>query len=400
MYKKYSYVDKKFGVLILGGLALLDFSLLAPLENIPTLSTLFNIVTISLCFLTYLTLSTMRIKKELAWVYFYFFIFLLLNIFSVAWSVSYTETLKFTILIILPLIFLTIFYSKVESLFYFVKKILDLIVISSFASMLLSVLINGYGINDYVSSEIDIQSYISPHPFYLFLGVALNIFQDKKLSVFNYVVIFMSLLLLVQLPSKSYLLSTILACSFAHIFFRRSLLSFSVLSVFLVFFTLYVLSFENFISESFFYTPVNISNFSSESIDTSGRINTWTHLINLVNESSLYPLIGMGAGTSNYIMASTYHLGTSVHSEYIRIFVEYGIFGLIFIYGGILFFSLKNRENSNIRSSSNKLLQAILFFYLLIGITYVLSNFFIPFIFMVILTILYVKKMEKRRLLK
>ena len=177
--------------------------------------------------------------------------------------------------------------------------------------MFITVLMNGYSINAYISSELNIETYIAPHPFYLFLGVAFNLFHDKKLTVFNYIVISMAILLLVQLPSKSYLLSTILACSFTHIFFRRSLLSFFLLTIILAILTLYILSFDNFISASFFYTPVNINDFSSDSIDTSGRLNTWTHLISLVNESVFYPLIGMGAGTSNYIMETTYHLGTS-----------------------------------------------------------------------------------------
>ena len=400
MYKKAISVDKKLGVLFLGALAFLDLSLFSPLKNIPTLGTLYNIATISLCLFASLSLAPTKVKKELSRPFFYFFIFLLLNVVSLAWSVNSSETLKFSILVILPLLFLIIFYSRAESLTHFIKKLIDFIVVIGFISMFITVLMNGYSINAYISSELNIETYIAPHPFYLFLGVAFNLFHDKKLTVFNYIVISMAILLLVQLPSKSYLLSTILACSFTHIFFRRSLLSFFLLTIILAILTLYILSFDNFISASFFYTPVNINDFSSDSIDTSGRLNTWTHLISLVNESVFYPLIGMGAGTSNYIMVTTYHLGTSVHSEYIRIFVEYGFVGIFFIYGGILFFSYKNRKNSNIQQGPNKLLQAILFFYLLIGITYVLSNFFIPFIFMITLIILKIKKIEKGRPLR
>ena len=77
---------------------------------------------------------------------------------------------------------------------------------------------NGYSINNLHLVGAKYRNLYRSSSILLILGVAFNLFHDKKLTVFNYIVISMAILLLVQLPSKSYLLSTILACSFTHIF--------------------------------------------------------------------------------------------------------------------------------------------------------------------------------------
>lgn len=231
----------------------------------------------------------------------------------------------------------------------------------------------------------------------LFISLS-KIFENKR-HLNDYVIAFLSVLNIGAAFSRSYFLA-VLVSIFVFWGLKSKTRGAFTLKIFIAVTILgLVLLTDNFISSSFIKPNVDLTatsvldsgDLSSLPIDSSGRFLYWAWAFDKVQyyRGELGMWFGLGLGSSKWLMSESPWVDqTSIHGDYARLLVEFGIVGVIMYLSSMFYliahFSNKYSEAIDATLRRNAALIIMILIYMLaIGVTYeALNKYRIIFIVM------------------
>ncbi len=261
------------------------------------------------------------------------------------------------------------FYNK--NIIAFLKL---LPIISIGGRLLLSLFIN----LSLFRNEFDVgrlQGLISPAHLALlcFNLIFLVCFQLLEKYTFKDLILLITYFLIIILTKSrtAIFLSLILTIYFSFLYFNKRKFTLatrrlSILIILMIGFILSFLLYDIIVSRSTEYTDTEIG------INTSGRSEIWSFYLSKLNNEVNY--IGMGTGYIKSIDTSSLSTNVkNVHNEYLRIYIENGIIGIILYIIGFISHFL-SRKKRLYHGSINKKFYS--FYFLLIFIYSITDNYF------------------------
>lgn len=320
--------------------------------------------------LTFVALSNGRssLRREVLPLVTYIAGVLVWSTISIFWSISTYETLKFSLMLVLIFLFCLQFDQDMKNVYARCCIGLGIGVLVVFWTQ---IIVNIGKFSD------DPALLLTLSPLVPMIILACVVVPGVFSTSARLLLFFSALGYLYLLPSKSYFIAGISASISARIWVLEGSHRALVIGTSLILLLAVVVGTDNTISQTFFYKTDMERSLSN--LNTSGRLNTWSFIIEQVNKPIGGVFLGLGAGTSDYLMTTRYFQGSSVHSEYIKIYSELGFIGLLMVYLPIISIFIgarrcRRKVSSLLCSNANSVFAACCLIYIVSGVTYAVSD--------------------------
>ncbi len=224
----------------------------------------------------------------------------------------------------------------------------------------------------------------------------INMIAEKKFTkrLLYAVLAIMSIMILGATGSRGTLIGFIISIFTCVILFRKFIKGFKMIALLIVIFTCFVLIYNIFydITIKRFYIESSFKGYDPLYLWSSGRVDPLRYTIEKIYESNLLSLI-LGHGSNKINLELETHNIVLLHNDYLTIFYNYGIFGLLlwvsFLFNifkrTILFWkqSLKNVfQKNDLLFSALAVLSAINIIWVGFHTTILASYTWLPFLFL------------------
>lgn len=204
----------------------------------------------------------------------------------------------------------------------------------------------------YYKNIMGLTSHYSKNAFYILLGIICNLYfiiKNKRISKISLMVELFLLITMLVIGKRGHILFLIISASLCYFIYNKSSLKTFIRFFTIVMFTIiiYVILMQ-FIPEV--SNTVNRFFYNTNGDYSNGRIDMYNDAYKLYKENNYNPI-----GWGQYAKSTNYtHPG--LHNDYIQLFYEVGVFGLIIVISSNIYILKKSIKKLQVEKSSTSII--------------------------------------------